>query len=113
MLNLALISLRQLIADNEFIAADDIETVQHDYDLNSSTVAGFVQRRCEITKDEEDYIICRDLYDAYTDYCKVNEQTVKSDNIFGSELAQKHVKKDRTMVKGTQEYVYVGIRLVG
>lgn len=111
LLNLALISLRQLIQDNEFTEAGDIEAIQEDYELNSSTVASFVHEKCEIAKNELDDIVCRDLYDDYTKYCKANTITNIKDNIFGSELALLHIKKGRRRVNGYPEYVYIGIRL--
>jgi hypothetical protein len=108
---LALISLRRLIKDNGFVHTDDIETVKDDYNLNSSGVERFVMERCEVTKDKEDYIICRDLWGSYVDYCNGNDIKVK-DNIFGSELLQlQHIYKGRKNINYIQEYVYVGIKL--
>jgi putative DNA primase/helicase len=112
LLNLALISLRQLIKDNGFIHTDDIETVKEDYNLNSSGVERFVMEKCEITKDKEDYTICRDLWGSYVDYCEENNIKVKDDNVFGLELLQlQHIDKDRITINHKQEYVYVGIKL--
>ena len=109
-----MLSLRKLIDDNGFTDTDDIETVQKDYELNSSTVVSFVDQLCEITKDEDDIIICRDLYDEYTKYCKTNNSggmTAIKDNVFGSEVALLHIKKGRRRLNGYQVYVYVGIKL--
>jgi P4 family phage/plasmid primase-like protien len=115
LLNLVLIFLRQLLKDNEFSEAGDIETVQQDYELNSNTVMSFVNEICEITKndedDDEDIVVCRDLYDEYTKYCKATGITVIKDNIFGSELALLHIKRYRRRVRGSLEYVYSGIKL--
>ena len=106
-----MLSLRKLIGDNGFTDTDDIETIQKDYELNSSTVHSFVGQKCEITRDEGDDIIARDLYDAYTTYCKSNGITPIKDNVFGSELALLNIKKTRRRKSGYLEYVYVGIRL--
>jgi len=111
LLNLALIFLRQLIHDNEFSEADDIGTVQQDYELNSNTVMSFVNEICEITKNEDDDIICRDLYDEYTRYCKTNKIAAIRDNVFGSELALLHIKRYRRRIDSSLEYVYSGIKL--
>jgi hypothetical protein len=111
-LNLALISLRRLIKDNGFVHTDDIETVKEYYNLNSSGVERFVMEKCEVTKDKEDYVICRDLWGSYVDYCEENNIKVKDDNVFGLELLQlQHIDKDRITINHKQEYVYVGIKL--
>ena len=105
LLNLALQSLKQLIEDNGFIESDSIETVEKDYIMNSNTVASFIEERCQVTNNEDDYIICRDLHAPYVDYCNSKDIPTKDDNVFGSELALLHIKKDRITVKGK------GIRL--
>ncbi len=48
LLNLALIALRQLIKDNQFVHADDIATIEREYNLNASTVERVPKRevRC-------------------------------------------------------------------
>jgi putative DNA primase/helicase len=73
LLNLALISLRQLIKDNGFAYNADIEEVRRDYNLNSSTVEKFLEAKCQVTGDENDFIVCRDLWDVYLKYCKENQ----------------------------------------
>jgi hypothetical protein len=112
-LNLALIALRQLIKDSGFIHTDDIETVEKEYNLNASTAERFVREKCEVdVSDRERHEICRDLYYAYVVYCKENSITAKADNVFGMELAQQHIKKERKLVKRQREYCYVGINLI-
>jgi P4 family phage/plasmid primase-like protien len=111
LLNLALIALRQLIKDNGFIYTDDIQTVEREYNLNANTIEGFLTEKCSMnTSDRESFGICRDIYHAYVLYCKENKITPLSDNSFGMELAQKHIKKERKMVKGDREYCYIGIK---
>ncbi|MRN41884.1 MAG: hypothetical protein FIO02_12725 [Nitrosopumilales archaeon] len=63
--------------------------------------------------ERECFEICRDIYHAYVLYCKENKITPLSDNSFGMELAQKHIKKERKMANGYGEYCYVGINLTG
>ena len=112
LLNLALIALRQLIKDNQFVQIDDIATIERDYNLNASTVERFLSEKCVVTNDREDYIICRDLWDIYYKFCKDNGLNSKTDNIFGMELRQLQVKKERLRIKKVErEYCYVGIRL--
>ncbi|MGC1928780.1 MAG: hypothetical protein WA667_07370 [Candidatus Nitrosopolaris sp.] len=111
MLNLALIALKQLIKDNGFIHIDGIETIEKDYTLNSNNVEKFVRDRCEITGDDEDCIICRDLWADYLRFCKKNNLHSKDDNIFGMELRGVHVTRQRRRIGNEREYCYVGIRL--
>jgi phage/plasmid-associated DNA primase len=74
-------------------------------------VIGFVDEMCEVTRDDEDYIVRRDLYDKYTEYCKASKITAIKDNVFGSELALLHIKKDRVRINYDRQYVYTGIKL--
>jgi hypothetical protein len=65
-----------------------------------------------VTKNKNDYVICRDLFGLYFDYCEENRIEVKDDNVFGMELAEMHIVRDRVRVsKGVREYGYIGILL--
>ena len=109
LLKLDLIAPRQT---DGFIHTDDIETVRREYKLNSDTVEKFLADQCVVDlPSRERYEICRDIYNAYVLYCRDNRFTPLSDNSFGMELAQKHIRKERRMVKGYREYCYIGIRL--
>jgi P4 family phage/plasmid primase-like protien len=110
LLNLALIALKQLIKDNGF-AYVDIATIENDYTLNSNNVERFVRERCEITRNDEDYIICRDLWGVYFRFCKQNSLHCKDDNVFGMELRGLQVTRLRIRIGNEREYCYVGIRL--
>jgi P4 family phage/plasmid primase-like protien len=111
LLNLALIALRQLVRDNGFIYSDDIHTVEREYNLNANTVERFVTEKCAMdTSDRESFGICKDVYHAYVLHCKEHKITPLSDNSFGTELAQRHIKKERKMVNGYREYCYIGIK---
>ena len=111
LLNLALIALRQLIKDNGFIHVDDIATVAKNYTLNSNNVEKFVRERCEITGNDEDYIICRDLWGVYFSFCEQNGLHCKDDNVFGMELRGLQVTRRRIRIGNAREYCYIGIRL--
>jgi P4 family phage/plasmid primase-like protien len=111
LLNLALIALKQLIKDNGFNYIDDITTIAKNYTLNSNNVERFVRERCEITSNEEHYIICRDLWDVYFGFCKQNGLHCKDDNVFGMELHGLGVTRRRLRISNEREYCYLGIRL--
>jgi P4 family phage/plasmid primase-like protien len=112
LLNLALIALKQLIKDNGFIHIDDIAKIEKDYTLNSNNVERFVRERCEITGNDEDFIICRDLWDVYFSFCKQNSLHYKDDNVFGMELRGLQVTTRQTRINHEREYCYFGIRLL-
>ncbi|NAL78183.1 DNA primase family protein [Nitrososphaera sp. AFS] len=111
LLNLSLIALKQLRKDNGFIHIADISSIEKDYTLNSNNVERFVRERCEITGDDEDFIICRDLWSAYLRFCKNNKLHSKDDHVFGMELRAFQVKRERRRIGAEREYCYVGIRL--
>jgi P4 family phage/plasmid primase-like protien len=114
LLNLALDALRQLIEDNGFVDADDIEKVAEDYMANTGAIARFVDTKCQITRNNNDIIVCRELWGLYYDYCKQNQIIdIKDDNIFGMEILQMHVVKKRVKISNHQEYCYVGIKYLG
>jgi P4 family phage/plasmid primase-like protien len=110
LLNLALIALKQLIKDNGFIHIDDIAKIEKDYTLNSNNVERFVRERCKITGNDEDFIICRDLWDFYFSFCKQNSLHYKDDNVFGMELRGLGVARRQIRINHEREYCYIGIR---
>jgi len=111
LLNLALVALRQLIKDNGFIHIDDIAKIEKDYTLNSNNVERFVRERCEITGNDEYYIICRELWGNYFEFCKQNSLHCKDDNVFGMELRGLGVTRRQIRINHEREYCYIGIRL--
>ena len=54
----------------DLLKSDSIETVEKDYIMNTNTVASFIEKRCQVTNNRDDYIICRDLHAPYVDYCE-------------------------------------------
>jgi putative DNA primase/helicase len=110
LLNLALIGLRQLIKDNGFAYIDDIKTITKEYTLTANSVSKFLENKCEVTGSQKDYIICRELWSVYFNFCKSNGLHCKDDNMFGRELPESVVKR-RIRVNKEREYCYCGIRL--
>jgi hypothetical protein len=111
LLNLALIALKQLIMDKGFVHVDDFVTIEKDYTLNSNDIERFVREKCEITGNDEDYKICRDLWGDYFSFCKQNGLHSKDDNVFGMELRGLGVARRRRRVGTEREYCYVAIKL--
>ena len=112
LLNLALISLRQLIKDNGFINVQDIESIREEYNQNSNSIEKFLASNlCEYNiLDRHLYCPCNDLYRLYVVYCRQKYQVPVADNTFGYHLKhEKGIKREHKRVHGEQVYCYVGI----
>jgi hypothetical protein len=72
-------------------------------------VVKFIEERYTITGDEKDYVICRDLWGYYFEFCKKNGLHPKPENIFGKELPDEIVRHKKR-VNGEFENCYFGIR---
>jgi hypothetical protein len=89
-----------------------ISLIERDYTMNSNNVEKFVSERCQITHDDDDYIICRDLWSEYLKYCKKNKLRSKDDNVFGMELrGLDNIVRQQRRINAQREYCYVGIKL--
>ncbi|PWU82416.1 MAG: hypothetical protein DLM72_01990 [Candidatus Nitrosopolaris wilkensis] len=108
-LNLALIALKKLIKDNDFVYADDIKTVEESY-LKNNAIVQFLRDRCIIDASEKD-CVSRDLYHAYIEYCKSKKLAPVSDNVFGMEIQAHNITKQRRRVKGSLEYCFMGVKI--
>lgn len=112
LLNLAIIALKQLIIDNGFVHVGDVHTIQQEYNQNATALDDFLTSQCHIDlTDRDNYTICRYLYHSYTLHCKYSNRSPVSDNVFGSHLVLKGIKKERKIVNGIREYCYIGISL--
>jgi phage/plasmid-associated DNA primase len=113
LLNLAIIALKQLIKDNGFIHSDDVHTIQREYNQNASAIEEFLNGKCRNDPSGRDnYIICRDIYHRYVLYCRDNNKTPVGDNVFGSYLIARGIRKVRKIVNREREYCYMGISLL-
>ncbi len=112
LLNLALIGLRKLIDDGGFVNAGDVYEVQKEYESSTNSVKNFIEANC-ITgpSNATASIVCKDLYIAYTNYCKIRKITPLKDNSFGAHLMSLGIRKERRMIEGLREYLYVGVEL--
>jgi P4 family phage/plasmid primase-like protien len=110
LLNLAIIALKQLIKDNGFIHADDVHSIQKEYNQNATAIDNFLNIQCQMdVTDRDNYTICRDLYHNYLLHCKHSNNPPVSDNVFGGHLIAKGIKKERRRVNRIREYCYIGI----
>jgi putative DNA primase/helicase len=105
LLNIAIIALKQLIKDSGFIHVDDVHAIQKEYDQNATATEDFLNSKCRIGLTDRDcYTICRYIYLSYVLHCKDTNKLPASDNVFGSRLIAKGIKKKRRMVNRTREY---------
>ena len=111
LLSLTIIALKQLIEDNGFVHVDDVQSIQKNYNQNATAMEDFLNSQCRVnlTDRENYYSICRDMYHSYVLHCKNSNKPPLSDNVFGSHLIAKGIRKERRMVNRTREYCYVGI----
>jgi P4 family phage/plasmid primase-like protien len=110
LLNLALIALKQLKKDDEFIHADDIETTKREYNENANSVDVFLANNCHVDiTDRNRYVMPKDLYRNYEQFCAVNNLTPVSINVFGARLKARGFAKERLLQDGQRVYRYIGI----
>jgi hypothetical protein len=87
-----------------------MSSIQREYNQNATAIDDFLNSECQIdVADRDYYTICRDLYQNYLVHCRYNNRLPVSDNIFGSHLIAKGIKKERRMVNRTREYCYIGV----
>jgi hypothetical protein len=107
------IALKQLVKDNGFTHVADVHSIQKEYNQNASAIEEFLNSQRELdASDRANYTICRDLYRSYILHCKDNNRPPVSDNVFGSYLIAKGIKKERRRVNGIREYCYIGISVL-
>jgi putative DNA primase/helicase len=112
LLNLAIIALKQLIKVNGFTHVDDVRSIQKEYNQNASAIEDFLNSQCRLdVTDRDNYTICRDLYHSYVLHCKQSNKPHVSDNVFGSLLIAKGIKKERRMVNRRREYCYIDVSI--
>ena len=112
LLNLALIALRQLEKDGG-LRDIPVEEVKRDYQRKSNTVMAFLADMCRIDLVSPEFVTSSGkLYDEYTMYCKQRKERPLDANIFGTELKEEGIEKDRIRNNGIREYYYLGVQLL-
>ena len=87
-------------------------TLYKEYNQNATTIEDFLTNKCRIDlTDRDNYAICRDMYHNYVLHCKNSNKIPVSDNVFGSHLISKGIKKERRTVNSTREHCYVGVTI--
>ena len=95
LLNLALISLRQLRKDGGFKEIS-VEKVRKEYEYNANTVKAFLDDKCVIDLTAPDYIIPTfQLYSDYWNFCQEKRMRPLEMNVFGSKLKEYGIERLR------------------
>ena len=111
LLNLAIIALRQLKRDGGFRDIS-VEKVRKEYEYNANTVKAFLDDRCSIDLTLPEYCIPTVyLYNEYENFCQEKGVRALEMNIFGSNLKEYGIEKDRKRNHGDREYYYFGVIL--
>ena len=113
LLNLALVGLRQLKRDNGFKdEKNNIIQVAREYDANSTGLRSFIDAKCNVNLSNRDiFVVCRDLYQSYTSFCRDNKIAPLADNTFGSRIFAQGFRKEHKKLSVGREYCYVGVSL--
>ncbi|MGB7635587.1 MAG: phage/plasmid primase, P4 family [Nitrososphaeraceae archaeon] len=111
LLNLALISLRQLRKDGGFKEIS-VEKVRKEYEYNANTVKAFLEEKCVIDLTSPEYSTPTVyFYNVYEIYCKAKQTRPLEMNVFGSKLKEYGIEKERIRSHGDREYHYFGVKL--
>lgn len=111
LLNLALISLRRLKKDNGFKEIS-VEKVRKEYEYNSNTVKAFLDDKCVIDLTAPECCIPTVyLYNEYENFCQEKRVRPLDMNVFGSQLKEYGIEKERKRNYGDREYYYFGVML--
>lgn len=103
--------LRHLINEGAFVNASDVYEVQKEYESSTNSVKNFIEANYITGPSSTTSIVCKDLYMAYTNYCKIRKIMPLKDNSFGAHLISLGIRKERRTIGGVREYIYVGVEL--
>jgi len=84
LLNLVLPALKRLLEKGQFSISKTTEEIRQDYIRKSSPIAAFVTDCLEI--DSEAFIIKKDLFNAFAEYCRIKNLPVVSQDTFFKNL---------------------------
>jgi putative DNA primase/helicase len=88
LLNLAIIALKQLRRNNGFREIP-VEKIRQKYEEKANTVKAFIEQKCIIDlSDPMCDILTTDLFAAYCNFCKDNDERPLDMSVFGKELKQ-------------------------
>jgi len=105
----ALKGLSRLAENNRFTHSAKAEELLQEYKDENDPVKEFLEDTIEI--DEDDYILCKDLYLRYKENCDDFGYKAMNDRSFGKEIRRVHGDiKSRKRINGKLEYIYDGVK---
>jgi len=109
LLNLVLPALKRLLERGTFSYSKTIEEIREDYIRKSSPIAAFVMDCLEV--DSEAFIIKKDLYNAFSEYCRKRSLPAVTQDTFFKNLP-KHVNviDYRPKILNAREHTLKGVR---
>ena len=108
LLNLALAALKSLHKMKKFSYDKSVDDVKRMYQINSNSVAAFVDECVEYGAEDTPK---RALYDAYQEWCQTNDIKPVAENIFGKGLKELEFTDYRDTT-GNRGYYWEGVSIV-
>lgn len=108
LLNLALAALKPILTSDKFSYNKSADDVMRMYQINSNSVAAFVDECVEFGDEDTPK---RALYDAYQEWCQMNDIKPVAENIFGKELKELEFTDYRNAT-GNRGYYWTGVSIV-
>lgn len=112
-LNLAILGLFSLQADQHFYAEDTLDEIKEKYIQISDPIMAFAHQYIERDPDPNGKISKREVYQTYIEYCAENGFPAKENNSFSRSLKRMFPEAidDIAKIEGKSERVWRGIRL--
>ena len=111
LLNLAIVALKQLRRNNGFREVP-VEKIRQKYEEKANTVKAFIEQKCIVDlSDPMCDILTTDLYAAYCNYCKDNDERPLDMSVVGKQLKQMGIEKNEVKRYGERSYYYAGIKI--
>jgi phage/plasmid-associated DNA primase len=89
-----------------------VEKVRKKYEEKSNTVKAFLDADCTIDiSDPLCNVLTTDMYAAYCNFCKENNERPIDMKVFGKQLAQYGIERKQMKRYGDKSYYYIGVKL--
>jgi P4 family phage/plasmid primase-like protien len=109
-LNWMIEGLHRLNKNNAFtVSKSQTETIL-EFQKASDTTLAFLNEKC--TRDKDAYVIKKDLYNMYKDYCEDQGLDADTNGVFSAKLnAQTWIKSAKKRINGKECHVWKGFRI--
>lgn len=86
---------------------EEVKAATDEYKSEQDTFQPFIDEKCSL--DPDAFIMAKDLYLAYKEWCEINGEKMMTNTAFGRELGERGFEKKRA--SGGRGNEYIGIRL--